>query len=493
MLNDTDNNDLDSFETDHGTLNKFLLIGLSIVIALLLVSVGFLGRLITEPTSVTNVIESTSPSGIDQTSPDLITSTALDVDFDILGEILLILEDDYVEPERVESEYMHSAAINGMFEALDDPHTAYIPPSSFALSRDDFFGAFQGIGATVNKPVGSDFVEIVRPLPDSPAEASGIRVGDVILAVDGDSAEGWSVEEAVLRIRGPQGSPVELLIRHLDGEEELIIVVRDEIKLPSVSTIPPGGKLVDKEGDEVDNIAYIRIYSFTRRTPTEIEALLKEITAGEYIGIILDVRGNPGGLLTETTEIVDMFLDEGVIVIEVDRDRNEKTIFATLTIKSMDPSIRVIAYLLDRVNLTHIKRADADEVVVGDDFSAHIVASHVVDPGVPQIANQLMESNSNSRFKRVEIPSQFVGKSYDQLFDHFRKKDGSLLIGVFAEDENLGIGAILSSDASALDNFIERKLKEGGISLQEESKINMVVNPRKGYTLKEGQRAIVIP
>ena len=172
---------------------------------------------------------------------------------------------------------------------------------------------------------------------------------------------------------------------------------------------------------------------------------------------------------------------------------DEKTIFATLTIKSMDPSIRVIAYLLDRVNLTHIKRADADEVVVGDDFSAHIVASHVVDPGVPQIANKLMESNSNSRFKRVEIPSQFVGKSYDQLFDHFRKKDGSLLIGVFAEDENLGIGAILSSDASALDNFIERKLKEGGISLQEESKINMVVNPRKGYTLKEGQRAIVIP
>jgi len=329
MLNDTDNNNLDSFETDSGTLNKFLLIGLSIVIALLLISVGFLGRLITEPTSMTDVIESSSPSGIDQTSSDFITSTGLDVDFDILGEILLILEDDYVEPERVKSEYMHSAAINGMFEALGDPHTAYIPPSSFALSRDDFFGAFQGIGATVNKPAGSDFVEIVRPLPDSPAEASGIKVGDVILAVDGDSAEGWSVEEAVLRIRGPQGSPVELLIRHLDGVEELIIVVRDEIKLPSVSTIPPGGKLVDKEGNEVDNIAYIRIYSFTRRTPTEIEALLKEITAGEYIGIILDVRGNPGGLLTETTEIVDMFLDEGIIVIEVDRDRNEKTIFAS--------------------------------------------------------------------------------------------------------------------------------------------------------------------
>jgi voltage-gated potassium channel len=172
---------------------------------------------------------------------------------------------------------------------------------------------------------------------------------------------------------------------------------------------------------------------------------------------------------------------------------DEKTIFATLTIKSMDPNIRVVAYLLDRENLTHIKRANADEVVVGDDFSAHILASHVVDPGIPQIANQLIESNSNSRFKRINIPSEFIGKPYSELFDYFRKLDGSLLIGVFAEDENLGIGAILSSDASALDSFIERKLKEGGINLQEESKINVVVNPSEDYSIKQGDRAIIIP
>ena len=172
---------------------------------------------------------------------------------------------------------------------------------------------------------------------------------------------------------------------------------------------------------------------------------------------------------------------------------DEKTIFATLTIKSIDPAIRVVAYLLDRENLPHIKRANAAEVVVGDDFSAHILASHVVDPGVPQIANQLIDSNSSSRFKRVSIPTEFVGKSYNDLFRHFRKMDGSLLIGVFSEDENLGIGAILSSDASALDAFIERKLKEGGISLQEESKINVVINPADNYTLSKSERAIIIP
>lgn len=172
---------------------------------------------------------------------------------------------------------------------------------------------------------------------------------------------------------------------------------------------------------------------------------------------------------------------------------DEKTIFATLTIKSIDPSIRVVAYLLDRENLTHIKRADADEVVIGDDFSAHILTSHVLDPGLPQIARQLIYSRSNSRIKRIDIPSEFVGKTYDDLFDHFRNKDGSVLIGVFSEDANLGIGAILSSDASALDSFIERKLKEGGISLQEESKINVVVNPQDGYIISEEERAIVIP
>ena len=115
-----------------------------------------------------------------------------------------------------------------------------------------------------------------------------------------------------------------------------------------------------------------------------------------------------------------------------------------------------MAYLLDRENLTHIKRADADEVVIGDDFSAHILTSHVLDPGLPQIARQLIYSRSNSRFKRVDIPSEFVGKTYDELFDHFRNKNGSVLIGVFSEDANLGIGAILSSDASALDSFIDQ-------------------------------------
>lgn len=172
---------------------------------------------------------------------------------------------------------------------------------------------------------------------------------------------------------------------------------------------------------------------------------------------------------------------------------DEKTIFATLTIKGMEPNVRVIAYLSDRENLTHIRRANVDEVVVSDDFGAYMLASHVMDPGIPQTINTLFDNKTPARFKRVSIPKEFIGKSFEDLFDHFHAKHGWILVGVYSEEENLGIGEVLAADTSALDAFIERKLKEGGISLQEESKVQTVINPGKEYIIKAGERAIIIP
>ena len=200
----------------------------------------------------------------------------------------------------------------------------------------------------------------------------------------------------------------------------------------------------------------------------------------------------------ETLHRASIVDSDTVIIIpnNLDNDQNshdEKTIFATLTIKSIDASIRVVAYLLDRENLTHIKRAEADEVVVSDDFSLNILASHVIDPGVPQLSNQLINTNSDSRFIRKLIPQNFVGKKYGELFNHYRDKNGALLVGLYYEDENLGIGSILSADTSSLDNFIEQKLKEGGISLQEQSKVHVNVNPSADHIIKEGEKALLIP
>ena len=171
---------------------------------------------------------------------------------------------------------------------------------------------------------------------------------------------------------------------------------------------------------------------------------------------------------------------------------DEKTIFATMTVKSMDPNIRVVAYLVDKENLTHIKRANVDEIVVSDDFGVYMLASHVIDPGVPQTVANLLNEKSESRFKRHSIPEEFIGKPYSELFDHFRINFGWVLVGVFSIEENLGISSILSADSSSLDEFIESKLKEGGISLNEEEKVQTIINPSEEYLLKDGERAIVI-
>ena len=200
----------------------------------------------------------------------------------------------------------------------------------------------------------------------------------------------------------------------------------------------------------------------------------------------------------QVLEKANLEVAETVIIIPSDindsiQNPDDKTIRAALTIKGLEPNIRLIAYLHDRENLTHIKRANADEVVISDDFGAYMLASHVMNPGIPQTVNRLLDNVSKNRFKRVDIPSEFIGKPFDNLFNHFRKKNNSILVGVFSEEENLGIGEILSADTLALDAFIERKLKEGGISLKEESKISLEINPGSNYRIKDGNRAIIIP
>ena len=300
---------------DSNTARNALVGVLAVVIAVLLVAVGYLGRV---------VLDDDEPGAAQAETATTDAEAAADrlseIDFALIEEIIGILEEDFVEPDRVDRELLYEGAINGLFQALDDPHSVYIDPQTYAVSRDDFSGAFQGIGATVSSQ--DNFVVIVRPLPDTPAERAGLQAGDVVLAVDGEDAEGWSVQKAVLRIRGRRGTAVELTVRHQDGEVETLSIVRDDILVSSVDTAPPGGVLRDANGDEVSDIGYIRIRNFTSRTPEELGELIEELD-GNVRGIILDVRGNPGGLLVETALTADMFLDGGTILVQVDRQGGE--------------------------------------------------------------------------------------------------------------------------------------------------------------------------
>jgi len=221
------------------------------------------------------------------------------------------------------------------------------------------------------------------------------------------------------------------------------------------------------------------------RLKTRYRKIRLHFVAGDYTSEQVLVKANLE--VAETVIIIPSDISDSI------HNPDDKTILAALTIKGLEPNIRLIAYLHDRENLTHIKRANANEVVISDDFGAYMIASHVMDPGIPQAVNRLLDNVSKNRFKRVDIPSEFIGKPFDNLFNHFRKKNNSILVGVFSEEENLGIGEVLSADTSALDAFIERKLKEGGISLMEASKISLEINPGSNYRIKDGNRAIIIP
>jgi len=256
----------------------------------------------------------------DEPRPSEDQSTA-EVDFQTLDQILEILQEDYVDRDKLDNQALYEAAITGLLGTLADTGTFYVDPGSYQLSIGPS-GTFEGIGATVQQ-VGSDIV-ILAPIKGSPAEAAGIKSGDAVVAVDGESTEGWTVDRAVLRIRGPKGTEVTLTIRHLDGTTEDFTIVRDEIRIESVSTAPPGGTLRDNAGNEVSDLAYMRIAEFMQTTPEEVEKVVRAAEQSGKRGLIIDLRANPGGLLQETVDTADIFLDQGTILIEVDREGVER-------------------------------------------------------------------------------------------------------------------------------------------------------------------------
>ncbi len=293
----------------NGVRNTLLAL-VSVLIAVLVFAVGFLTRVVVEP-------DDPAAQAVSGT-----TTAASDLDPSVLQDIVTILGQDFVDSSRVDPELLYQGAIQGIFTQLNDPHSTYIDPNTYALSKDDFSGAFQGIGATVAKE--GDYVVIVRPLPNTPAEKAGIQGGDRLLAVDGEPAEGWSVEKAVLKIRGQRGTTVELKVRHSDGTEQVYQLIRDDVLVASVDTLPPGGVLRDASGAEASDIGYIRISSFTSRTPQELANEIQAALKRNVKGLIIDVRGNPGGLLNETVQIADMFLDKGLVLTQVDRDGRQQ-------------------------------------------------------------------------------------------------------------------------------------------------------------------------
>ena len=243
----------------------------------------------------------------------------------VLSEIYDLLKNNFVEKDAINPDAFRTAAINGVIQSLNDSHTAYLTADDLKRGALDLNSTYQGIGASVSDKAGA--VQIVAPFRDSPAEKAGIRAGDIILEVDGERTDGWNSTQAVQHIRGVKGTTVALTVKHTDGGTETLKVTRGEIDIQSVFSEPrlevipgeSGKKLVDRTGKEAGDIAYLNISQFHEKTESELQTQLKAIAGNKsYKGLILDLRENPGGLLSATVQVADEFLDKGTILSEKD-------------------------------------------------------------------------------------------------------------------------------------------------------------------------------
>ncbi|WHX64998.1 S41 family peptidase [Peribacillus frigoritolerans] len=223
------------------------------------------------------------------------------------------IKDDYYE--EVDEEKLVDGAINGMIKSLDDPYSAYMDKKEASSFRDSISSSFEGIGAEIQEQDGK--IMVVSPIKGSPAEKAGVKPNDIILSVDGKSVEGLTSSEAVLKIRGEKGTKVDLSISRAGESEPIELTIkRDTIPIETVYA-----EMLD------DGVAKIQVTSFSEHTVQELKTALEEMSKKDMKGLVLDLRGNPGGLLDQAIEMASLFIPNGKVVLQVEDRSGKKDVY----------------------------------------------------------------------------------------------------------------------------------------------------------------------
>ena len=232
---------------------------------------------------------------------------------DLFSDVLEKINKGYVK--EVDQSEVIDGAINGMLQSLD-PFSAYMSPESFKNMNVETSGEFGGLGIEVTMESG--FVKVITPMEDSPADKVGVKAGDYIIKINEKQVKGLNLMEAVNLMRGKIGTPINITVRRLDVEEDLkFVIVRDKIKVREVSSAIK------------ENVGYIRLSAFNEQSGDQLLNKIKDFskTNKNLNGYILDLRNNPGGLLSQAVKISDAFLDSGEIVSIKGRDKNDIKIY----------------------------------------------------------------------------------------------------------------------------------------------------------------------
>jgi carboxyl-terminal processing protease len=302
---------------------------------------------------------------------------------DVYWEAWRLLDRDFYgdKPDTTARTY---GAIRGMVESFGDPYTYFVEPRARERERDELRGKFGGIGANLEQ---TEAGYVLHPVPGQPADSAGIRDGDILLMVDDQEiTPQMNVDDLVALVRGPAGSRVTLLVRRADAAgiatELPITVTRAEIETPSMEW-----RLIDGSSPG-SQVGYIVQTLFTERSPAEMQRAVEELTELGADSFILDLRGNPGGLVQAAVQIADMWLRQGAILIEQHADGSENVFEADAQHVREDAPLVII---VDNAS------ASASEIVAGalrDHGRATLVGSRTFGKGSVQLIHELPDQSS---------------------------------------------------------------------------------------------------
>jgi len=250
-------------------------------------------------------------------------------------ELMQVFVDTFEQVERnyvkdVDRRRLMEAALRGMLKELD-PYSSFIPPEELARFNDRVQQQFGGIGIQVQPDVRTRRILVVSPLPNTPAYRAGVRAGDIVMEVEGENTEDMPLSRAVQLMKGPAGDSVSIKVRHMGESEDVSLEIeRAVIQVSSVL-----GDQYGENGqwnfmiDEEDHLAYIRLTQFGRKSGEELAAAIQQLKQQDMKGLILDLRFNPGGLLSQAVRISDMFVESGTIVSTEGKNSPPRTWSAT--------------------------------------------------------------------------------------------------------------------------------------------------------------------
>ena len=241
------------------------------------------------------------------------STSALYEKLDLFSDVLEKIKNEYVD--EVDQSEVIDSAVNGMLQSLD-PYSSYMNPESFKNMNIETKGEFGGLGIEITMESG--FVKVITPIEDSPADKIGVKAGDYIIKINDKQVKGLTLMQAVNLMRGKIGTSINITVRRVDVDDDLkFTIIRDKIKVREVSS------------SIINNVGYIRLRAFNEQSGNQLLAKIKDFSKdnNNLTGYILDLRNNPGGLLSQAIQITDTFLDGGEIVSTRGREKNDIKIY----------------------------------------------------------------------------------------------------------------------------------------------------------------------